>query len=59
MRSQLEDILQVHQLLAERIQDYQQNTEIPEYHRFWEEIGQRNQEDIQVVARYMVSKCNR
>lgn len=59
MRSQLEDILQVHQQIENRIEDYQQQTEYPEYNRFWNEIKQRNQENIQVVARYMVMKCNR
>lgn len=59
MRSQLEDILQVQQMLENRIEGYQQQTEYPEYNRFWNEIKQRNQENIQVVARYMVMKCNR
>lgn len=59
MRSQLEDILKVHQMLDNRIQHYQQQTEYPEYNRFWNEMKQRNQENIQVVSRYMVMKCNR
>lgn len=59
MRSQLEEILQVHQLLENRIEGYQQQTEYPEYNRFWNEMKQRNQENIQVVSRYMVMKCNR
>ena len=59
MRSQLEDILQVHKMLDSRIENYQQQTEHPEYHRFWEEMKQRNQQNIQVVSRYMVMKCNR
>jgi hypothetical protein len=59
MRSQLEDILQVQQQIENQIEAYQQQTEYPEYNRFWNEIKQRNQENIQVVARYMVMKCNR
>lgn len=59
MRAQLEDILQVHKMLDSRIENYQQQTDHPEYLRFWEEIKQRNQQNIQVVARYMVMKCNR
>lgn len=59
MRSQLEEILRVHQQLDSRISDYQQQTEYPEYNRFWQEMKERNQENIQVVSRYMVMKCNR
>ena len=59
MRSQLEDILQVQQQIENQIEAYQQQTEYPEFNRFWNEIKQRNQENIQVVARYMVMKCNR
>jgi len=59
MRAQLEDILQVHKMLDSRIETYQQQTDHPEYRRFWEEMKQRNQQNIQVVARYMVMKCNR
>lgn len=59
MRAQLEDILQVHKMLDSRIENYQQQTDHPEYLRFWEEIKQRNQQNIQVVARYMVMNCNR
>lgn len=59
MRAQLEDILQVHKMLDSRIENYQQQTEHPEYNRFWNEMKKRNQENIQVVSRYMVMKCNR
>lgn len=59
MRTRLEDILHIQQQLDQQIASYQQDSEVPEYSRFWDEIKQRNRESIQVVSRYMVMKCNR
>jgi len=59
MRGQLEKVLEYHQSLDRCLDDFQQTASHPEYQRFWQELQENNQERIQKVSRYMVTKCNR
>lgn len=59
MRSHIEDVVRHYKNLEEKIELYETDTEPEEYRRFWKDLKNRNQEQIQVVSRYMVMKCNR
>lgn len=59
MRSHIEAVVSHYKDLEEKIDTFQTDTEAEEYRKFWRELKTRNQEQIQVVARYMVMKCNR
>ncbi len=59
MRSQLESVLDVHRQLETTIESYEGQTEVEEYRRFWNELREKNRENIQHLSRYMVTKCNR
>ncbi|MDD3852218.1 MAG: hypothetical protein PHD40_01020 [Syntrophomonadaceae bacterium] len=59
MRGQLEKVLEYHQSLEHCLHDYQQTTNHPDYLKFWQELQEKNQERMQIVSRFMVTKCNR
>lgn len=59
MRSHIEDVVRHFKDLEEKIELYETDTEPEEYRSFWKDLRNRNQEQIQVVSRYMVMKCNR
>lgn len=59
MRSHIEEVVRYYKDLEEKIDGYETDTEPEEYRKFWKDLRSRNQEQIQVVARYMVMKCNR
>ncbi len=59
MRAQLEKILEVYRQLGERINRYENETEVGEYLTFWQELKTSNRQSIDRISRYMVMKCNR
>jgi len=59
MRSQLEEVLKMQKDIAEKIENFDQETEVAEYKKFWQELRQTNAQTIQKVSNYMVRKCNR
>lgn len=59
MRSRLEEILVIQKDLNEKAETYLADTEPEEYRRFWQELIDKNNENIQVLSGYMVRKCNR
>ncbi|NLG32125.1 MAG: hypothetical protein GX550_01235 [Syntrophomonadaceae bacterium] len=59
MRSNLEKVLENQKSLGEKIDSYQQSTNVGEYREFWRELKNRNNETIHIVSRYMINKCNR
>jgi uncharacterized Zn finger protein len=59
MRSHIEEVVRYYKDLEEKIDGYETDTEPDEYRKFWKDLRSRNQEQIQVVSRYMVMKCNR
>jgi len=59
MRSHIEEVISHYKDLDEKIERYEADTEPDEYRKFWKDLKVQNQEQIQVVSRYMVMKCNR
>lgn len=59
MRSHIEEVVRYYKDLEEKIDVFQTDTEPEDYQKFWRDLKARNQEQIQVVSRYMVMKCNR
>jgi len=59
MRSQLEKVLEMQKEIDHKIDDFREETEVPEYQQFWEELRTTNIETMQRLSRFMVRKCNR
>lgn len=59
MRSQLEKVLEMQKEIDHKIEDFREETEVPEYQQFWEELRTTNIETMQKLSRFMVRKCNR
>jgi len=59
MRSQLEKVLEMQKEIDHKIDDFREETEVPEYQQFWEELRTNNIETMQRLSRFMVRKCNR
>ena len=59
MRSQLEKVLEMQKEIDHKIDNFRQETEVPEYQQFWEELRTNNIETMQRLSRFMVRKCNR
>ncbi len=59
MRSQLEEILVVHQNLDKKIEAFREESASSEYRRFWNELKEQNSEKVKNISRFMVMKCNR
>ncbi|MEN6349086.1 MAG: hypothetical protein ABFD08_06790 [Syntrophomonas sp.] len=59
MRNRLEDVLQTQKDLEQKIKQFQRETQVEEYQKFWNELKLKNGELMKTVSRYMVSKCNR
>lgn len=59
MRSHLEQLLQMQKELDENIGIYEQQIQAEEYKSFLNELRNNNSENMQIVSRYMVRKCNR
>jgi hypothetical protein len=59
MRSQLEKVLEMQKEIDHKIDNFRNETEVPEYQQFWEELRTNNIETMQRLSRFMVRKCNR
>ncbi len=59
MRSQLEEILDIHRTLDKKIDNYREVSISSEYRRFWNELKNENMEKVKSISRFMVLKCNR
>ncbi|WP_157049006.1 hypothetical protein [Syntrophomonas palmitatica] len=59
MRAQLEKILESYRQLGEQMSLYENETEVGEYVKFWQELKAGNRQSIERISRYMVMKCNR
>ncbi len=59
MRSQLEKVLEMQKEIDHKIDSFREETEVPEYQQFWEELRTNNIETMQRLSRFMVRKCNR
>ena len=59
MRSQLEKVLEMQKEIDHKIDNFRNETEVPEYQQFWEELRTNNIETMQKLSRFMVRKCNR
>jgi len=59
MRSQLEQILELQKKIDNEIEKYRRESNINEYRRFWNDLKNKNNENVKTISRYMVLKCNR
>lgn len=59
MRIRLEKMLELQNELDRQIEASQKETQVPEYREFLKQLRAKNNENIQVTSRYMVTKCNR
>ncbi len=59
MRGHLEKVLEIQKDLDRKMSFYEQKAEVEEYQNFWHDIRSKNLENIKVISRYMVTKCNR
>ena len=59
MREKLEDFLAAQKDLDQLISLYEEGTPNEEYRQFWQEIKEKNLENMKRVSRFMVTKCNR
>ena len=59
MRSQLEKVLEMQKEIDHKIDNFRNETEVPEYQQFWDELRTNNIETMQRLSRFMVRKCNR
>jgi hypothetical protein len=59
MRVHLEKMLELLKELDRQIEASQKETQVPEYRQFLKGLKAKNNENIQVTTRYMVTKCNR
>lgn len=59
MRAQLEEIADIYRLAEEKMEQYERETEIGEYKRYWRELITDHHGRLEDLSRYMVIKCNR
>jgi len=59
MRGQLEQVLEMQKQVESKINDFHNETVVPEYQQFWQELKQEHTQTMQKLARFMVRKCNR
>lgn len=59
MRGQLEQVLEMQKQVESKINDFHNETAVPEYQQFWQELKQEHTQTMQKLARFMVRKCNR
>ena len=59
MRSQLEKVLEMQKEIDHKIDNFRNETEVPEYQQFWDELRTNNIETMQRLSRFMVRKCIR
>jgi uncharacterized membrane protein YgaE (UPF0421/DUF939 family) len=59
MRNNLEKVLEKQKELDQLIAAYAEKSEIAEYQDFLMNMRSKNLENIKIVSRYMVTKCNR
>lgn len=59
MRSHLEQLLEMQKNLDKNISAFQTEIPVEEYKAFLGELKDINNQNMQVVSRYMVRKCNR
>jgi len=59
MRAQLEDIAAMYRVAEEKMTEYQRDSEIGEYKRYWRELIADHHGRLENLSRYMVIRCNR
>ncbi|NLW90926.1 MAG: hypothetical protein GXY34_04930 [Syntrophomonadaceae bacterium] len=59
MRAQLEEIAAFYREAEEKMGQYERETEVGEYKRYWRELIADHHGRLENLSRYMVIRCNR
>ncbi len=59
MRAQLEEIVETYRSIQERVEAFKRDTQHVEYKKLWLDLLYKNDQQIQSLSRFMVTKCNR